>query len=209
VEIRPERQEEQRLKIGILGAGQVGGTLGRVWQKKGHEVWFGVRAPKSAGEVTLAEAKDRGEILLLSVPWGPAEEYLKSAGDFAGRVLMDATNPIRADFGGLTAGTNDSGGEQVARWASGARVVKVFNTVGFNVMENPVFAEGRPSMPYCGDDAEAKRLVGGLVEDAGFDGLDAGPLTQSRYLEPMAMLWITMAIQHGYGREMAFRLMRR
>lgn len=196
------------MKIGILGAGNVGATLGRKWAASGHDVKMGVRAPES-GEVTLREAFAHGEVLLLATPWAPTQAFLESLGDFEGKVLIDATNPIRQDFSGLTHGTTTSGAEQVAAWAKGSRVVKCFNTVGFNVMENPSFVEGKPSMFYCGDDADAKQTAHQLAAAAGFEALDAGPLSQARWLEPMAMLWITMAVKHGYGREMAFRLMRR
>lgn len=196
------------MKIGILGAGNVGGTLGRIWQRAGHDVAFG-RRKAEAGEVSLSEAFAHGELLLLATPWIGAREFLEGLGDFNGRVLMDATNPILPDFSGLEYGTTTSGGEQVAAWARHARVVKAFNTVGFNVMAEPAFDEGKPTMFYCGDDAGAKAQCRELVDAAGFDAVDAGPLRQARYLEPVAMLWITMAIQHGYGREMALRLMRR
>jgi predicted dinucleotide-binding enzyme len=196
------------MKIGILGAGNVGGTLGRIWQQAGHEVAFGTRKA-AAGEVPLREAFAHGEVLVLATPWPGAREFLEGLGDFGGRVLVDATNPILPDFSGLEFGTTTSGAEQVAVWARNSRVVKAFNTVGFNVMADPAFAEGKPSMFYCGDDAEAKAQCAKLVAEAGFDALDAGPLRQARQLEPLAMLWITLAIQQGYGREMAFRLMRR
>ncbi len=196
------------MNIGILGAGNVGATLGRKWAASGHDVKMGVRNP-AAGEVTLGEAFAHGDVLLLATPWAPAQAFLESLGDFGGKILLDATNPIREDFTGLTHGTTTSGAEQVAVWAKGSRVAKCFNTVGFNVMDNPGFAEGKPSMLYCGDDAEAKQAAHQLASEAGFEALDAGPLSQSRWLEPLAMLWITMAIKHGYGREMAFRLMRR
>ncbi|NWF84564.1 MAG: NADPH-dependent F420 reductase [Bryobacteraceae bacterium] len=196
------------MKIGILGAGNVGATLGRKWAASGHDVRMGVRSPGD-GEVSMGEAFNHGEVLLLATPWGPAEGFLKGLGDFGGKILIDATNPIAPDLSGLTHGTTTSGAEQVAAWARGSRVVKCFNTVGFNVMENTSFAEGKPSMLYCGDGAEAKHVAGQLAAECGFEPLDAGPLMQARWLEPLAMLWITMAIKHGYGREMAFRLMRR
>lgn len=197
------------MKIGILGAGNVGGTLGRIWRDRGHEVWLGVRSPKAEGEVTLQQAFTAGEILLLSTPWPATQPFLEELGDFGGKILIDATNPINADLSGLTHGTTTSGAEQVAVWARGARVVKAFNTVGFNVMADSKFAEGPATMFYCGDDPEAKARTRTLVEDAGFEAADAGPLSQARFLEPMAMLWITMALRYGYGREMALRLMRR
>ena len=126
-----------------------------------------------------------------------------------GKILLDCTNPLLPGLGGLEVGQNTSGAESVAQWAPGARVVKIFNTVGYNIMANPAFGNERASMLLCGDDAEAKRVASGLAEDAGFEPVDAGPLTQARLLEPFALLWITMALKYGHGREMAFRLLRR
>lgn len=97
----------------------------------------------------------------------------------------------------------------VAKWATGAKVVKAFNTVGFNIMADPRFEGGRTAMFYCGDDAKAKSTVAGLINELGFEALDAGPLTQARLLEPFALLWISLALQYGYGREIAFQLLRR
>jgi predicted dinucleotide-binding enzyme len=109
----------------------------------------------------------------------------------------------------LTHGTTTSGGEQVASWARGARVVKAFNTVGSNIMENSTFDGHRPVMFYCGDDPEAKQVVKKLIVDLVFEPLDAGPLSQARLLEPVALLWITLALRYGLGREFAYELLRR
>jgi len=109
----------------------------------------------------------------------------------------------------MALGATTSGGEQVAGWARGAKVVKAFNTVGANIMENESFAGDRPVLFYCGEDAAAKKTVRQLVEEIGFDALDAGPLKQARVLEPFALLWISLAVQQGWGREFAFKVLRR
>lgn len=200
-------------KIGIIGAGNVGGTLGRVWASRGHDVLFGVRDPGSAEPLgrmgTIAEAFAHGDILALATPWGATHDVLASAGDLSGKILFDCTNPLLPGLAGLEYGNTISGAEKVAEWAPGARVVKVFNTTGFNVMADPSFPGGPPAMLYCGDDAEAKAAAHQLAEEAGFEALDAGPLAQARLLEPYALLWITLAMKYGYGREIAFRLLRR
>jgi predicted dinucleotide-binding enzyme len=87
--------------------------------------------------------------------------------------------------------------------------VKAFNTVGFNIMANPAFGADRPVMFYCGDHTAAKQTVRPLVEQLGFEAVDAGPLTQARLLEPFAMLWISLAFGQGLGREIGFKLLRR
>ena len=97
----------------------------------------------------------------------------------------------------------------MAVWARGAKVVKAFNTVGANIMANPSFGADRPALFYCGDDATAKQTTKQLAEAIGFEALDAGPLTQARLLEPFALLWISLALKYGYGRDIAFKLLLR
>jgi len=210
------------MKIGIIGSGNVGGTLGKAFARIGHEVTFGFRsvddpqaeallaqAGNSAKIGTLAQAAEAGSVVVLATPWEAAEEVLTSTGDLAGKILIDATNPLLPGVAGLAIGTTTSAGEMVARWAKGARVVKAFNTIGFNIMADTGFPDGKPALFYCGDDAEAKSVVGGLARELGFDALDAGPLTQCRVLEPFALLWISLAMKYGYGRDIAFQFMRR
>jgi predicted dinucleotide-binding enzyme len=209
------------MKIGIIGAGNVGGALGTRWARGGHQVAFGVRDPKSAEAqalvakagsgtaVTMPEAAGQSDILLLATPWPVTQQVVESLGDLSGKVLIDATNPLAPDLSGLTLGTTTSAGEQVAGWTAGAKVVKAFNTVGFNIMENPAFGDRGALLFYCGDDAASKQTVHGLATELGFDAKDAGPLTQARLLEPFALLWISLAYPQGYGRDFAFQLLKR
>jgi hypothetical protein len=97
----------------------------------------------------------------------------------------------------------------VERLASGARVVKAFNTTGANNMADSSYGGGKLMMPVAGDDAEAKRIVMSLASELGFESIDTGPLTMSRYLEPMAMVWIKLAIAQKMGRNFGFALLRR
>jgi hypothetical protein len=210
------------MKIGIIGSGNVGGALGGRWAKLGHEVIFGTRNPqginvqqlaaKASGKTSvaaLADAAREGDVVLLSTPWPATQQIIAGLGDLKGKILIDATNPLRPDLSGLTHGTTTSGGEQVATWARGARVVKAFNTVGANIMANSSFDGHKPVLFYCGDDAEAKKVVKKLIDELVFEAVDAGPLTQARLLEPFALLWISMALVHGLGRDFAFELLRR
>src|SRR5262249_39474023 len=106
-------------------------------------------------------------------------------------------------------GHTTSGGERVAEWVKRAKLVKAFNTTGFNVMASPVIKGVATVMYVCGDDAAAKAVVMQLAADLGFDVVDAGPLTQSRLLEPWAMLWIYLANKGSVGRDYGFALLRR
>ena len=209
------------MNIGIIGSGNVGGALGTRWAQKGHRVVFGSRDPQgndmkqlvagagqNARAATLAEAA-ASDLLLLAMPWPVVKDLVASLGDLTNKILVDATNPLLPDLSGLVLGTTTSAGEQVAGWARGAKVVKAFNIVGSNIMADTSFNGEKPVMFYCGDDAAAKKAVHQLAEDIGFDPQDAGPLKQARLLEPFALLWISLAFQQGWGREFAFRVLRR
>ena len=113
------------------------------------------------------------------------------------------------DLSGLTVGPGDSAGEQVQRWAKGARVVKAFNTVGFNIMANPNLEGRRAVMYLAGDDPEACKRVIELAEEIGFEALEAGNLQGARLLEPFALLWIASAYKFGFGRDFAFSVIRK
>src|ERR1700687_3431637 len=152
------------MKIGIIGSGHVGGTLGTRWAKTGHQVTFGSRDPgapdmkqllahagSNAHAATLQDAAKSGDVLLLSTPWPATKEVVQALGDLTGKVLIDATNPLLPDLSALALGTPTSAAEQVASWARGAKVVKAFNTVGSNIMENPAFGADKPVLFFCGD----------------------------------------------------------
>ncbi len=209
------------MKIAIIGAGNVGGTLGKRWARLGHEVVFGVRQPHGekaqaavaaagpgARAAGVAEAAAAGEVVVLATPWGATRSAIDAAGGLAGKIVVDATNPL-AGLEGLALGHTTSGGEQVAEWAPEARVVKAFNTTGSNNMESADYAGRKVVMPICGDDAEAKAAVLQLAEEVGFEAVDAGGLKSARLLEPMAMLWIHLAYAQGFGREFGWSIVRR
>lgn len=211
------------MDIAILGAGNVGGALGKLWAAKGHRVMFGVPDPlgaktqslvKSIGAQAQAgsvkEAAASAGMVVLATPWPAAQDAIGSAGDLAGKIVVDCTNPLAADLSGLVIGTSNSAAEEVARWAKGAKVVKAFNTIGADNFGKPKFGAEAAGMFICGDDAAAKSQVGGLAAELGFDVVDAGPLTAARYLEPLAMLWIHLAFKQGWGPAgHAFKLLRR
>jgi predicted dinucleotide-binding enzyme len=197
----------------------VGSTLARRWKEAGHEVTFGSRDPASeksqqlASEVapvaSPAEAAASADAVLLATPWPAAEASLQVAGDLAGKVLIDATNPLNDTFSGLALGFDTSAAEEIARWAPDAKVVKAFNTVGVKIMADPAFEPTKASMFYCGDNPEAKQAVHRLAEDIGIEPFDAGPLTSARYLEPFAMLYIHLAFKEGWGGDFAFQILKR
>jgi NADPH-dependent F420 reductase len=214
------------MKIAVIGAGNVGGTLGKRWAKAGHEVAFGVRNPSearvaallresgpSARAALVPEAARQAAVVVLTVPWENAQEALAAAGDLRGRILIDATNPVALTAEGLRQGLvighTTSAAEEVARWAEGARVVKAFNTTGWQNMADPLYGSQGLSMLLCGDDAEARKVVADLARQLGFEPVDVGPLRSARYLEAVAMLWIDMAILQGFGTNFGFQVVKR
>jgi 8-hydroxy-5-deazaflavin:NADPH oxidoreductase len=208
------------MKIAVIGTGHGGGALGTSWARAGHEVVFGSRTPdstevtqllKAGGKISsasLQQAAASAEVIALAVPWNAVSELLDIINiEISGRILIDCTNPSQQwpemDH------SRESGGEQVANWARNARVVKAFNTTGFENMRNPKFSHEAATMFYAGDDKEAKDVVRQLASDLGFDPVDAGPLSQSRALEALASLWGGLAYGQQMGRGIAFRLLRR
>ncbi|MBI3762926.1 MAG: NADPH-dependent F420 reductase [Chloroflexi bacterium] len=204
------------MRIGILGAGNVGGNLGKAWATQGHDVFFGVRDPRGEKVRALlatigsqaragnpAEAVAFGEVIVLAVSWAGVAEVLRQAGDLTGKIVVDATNRLAPP----TPGSAPSAGEEVARLAPGARVVKAFNSIGAELLAGPQFGDQRPSMFICGDDAAAKTTVAQLADQIGFDVVDAGSLANAGLLESLAVLWIRLS--RSEGRDIAFKLLRR
>jgi hypothetical protein len=204
------------MRLGFIGAGHVGGTLGRLFEAQGHDVRFGVRDPKngSAGGLpkerlgTVADVAAFADVIFLATPWSGTPNALESAGTLEGKTVVDCTNPMLSDLSGLSIGTTTSAGEEVAKLVPSAKVVKCFNTLGQSNLAHPLFGDQKASMFFCGDDAGAKLIVAELGNQLGFDMVDAGPLTQARWLEAMAMLWVTMAYKYGGSQRSAFKLLR-
>ncbi len=208
------------MHISILGAGQVGMALARALVRAGQPVTLGVPEPArhaaavaalgpQATLTTSDDAVERGELVILAVPYPAALAIAQQRADWQGRVLVDATNPLAPGLSGLSLGTTTSGAEAVAERARGARVVKAFNTTGAENMADSHYAQGQPMMPVAGDDAAARQQVMALATLIGFDAIDMGPLSTARYLEPLAMVWIHLALKQGQGRGFAFARLRR
>lgn len=199
------------MEIAIIGAGNVGKTLGRRFAEVGNEVFYGVRNPSEYEEKELegkvgtnAEACQDAEIIILSVPFNVVEEAIKSCGDVSGKIVVDATNPLGMTSNGLnlTIGFETSGGERLQQIIPKAKVVKCFNTTGFNNMAKP-----KGSMMFtCGNDKEATDKVTELASSIGFESMNIGDLSKARLLEPLAMLWIHLAFTSELKRDFAFTI---
>jgi 8-hydroxy-5-deazaflavin:NADPH oxidoreductase len=210
------------MKVGILGSGLMGGKLGTIFARAGHEVVFSYarhqeklerlarEARESARAGTPKEAAENADALLLAVHWSRFDDVLQQAGDLSGKVIVTCSLPMSSDDSGLVLGLTTSGAEELAKKVPQARVVSAFNTVPSEVLFGVYEAklEGRPSLVYCGDDAGGKEIAAGLIRDAGFEPVDAGPLRIARYTEPFALLVGQLAYEGDAGPELAYRFER-
>lgn len=211
-----------KVNVGILGSGDVGKSLARGFALLGHDVKIGSRTPEklkpfaattervTAG--TFAETAKFGDVIALATLGVATQEAIELAGreNFAGKVVIDATNPLDFSTGKpqLSIGHTNSLGEEVQRWIPDARVVKAFNTVGNALFVNPKFTNGPPDMFICGNDDDAKKIVSQICEHFGWGVVDIGGIEGSRHLEPMCMVWVLHGIRSGsWGH--AFKLLRK
>jgi predicted dinucleotide-binding enzyme len=212
-------------KIAVLGSGQVGQVLADGLLKHGHEVMRGTREPgklaawktgagAKAQVGTVADAAKWGESVVLAVKGGAAEAVLEQAGaqNLAGKLVMDATNPIAdapPENGVLKFFTDLNGSlmERLQKKVPAAHFVKVFNSVGAAFMVNPKFPGGPPTMFICGNDKGAKAQVRGILEQFGWDTADMGAAEAARAIEPLCMLWCIPGLSQNSWTH-AFKLLR-
>lgn len=202
-------------RVGVIGSGPVGRALAAGFAARGHEVTIGTRDPDANDDLqawaaqhdgvaigTFAAAAEGGAIVVLACRGTAVEEAIRTAGPqhFAGKVVIDATNPLAPDPAtggpGLAVGHTDSGGETVQRALPDARVVKALNTVNNALMVDPGFASRQP-MLIAGSDAAAKATVAELLDAFGWDAFDVGGIEQSRQLESLVLLWVAVGRRRG------------
>jgi hypothetical protein len=211
------------MRVGILGSGLMGGRLGTIFARAGHQVVFSYArsqkkleglardAGRNAQAGAPAEAAREADALLLAVHWSRIADVLKQAGDLSGKVIVTCSLPMDADNTGLVIGHSSSGAEELAKMIPQARVVCAFNTVPSEVLFGVYEARRKaspPSLVYCGDDKSGKAVAAELIRDAGFDPVDAGPLRVARYTEPFALLVGQLAYEGKGGSELAYRFER-
>ena len=209
------------MRVGILGSGLMGGKLGTIFARAGHEVTFSYArrgdkletlAREAGGNARAGsprEAAKNSDVLLLAVHWSRIDDVLRQAGDLSGKLVVTCSLPMNADDSELILGHTSSGAEELAVSLPGSRVVSAFNTVPSEVLF-PVFEARhkgpRPSLVYCGDDESGRACAAQLIRDAGFAPVDAGPLRVARYTEPFALLIARIAYEGTEGPELAYRL---
>lgn len=210
------------MNIGIIGSGNIGSGLGKIWVQKGHKVMFSfsrnqeklktlAAAGQNSSAGSPAEAVRHSDVLLLSVRWENVAEALTAAGPLQDKIVIDCTNPLTPDLSELAVGHATSAAEEIAKMAPGAKVVKAFNTVFADIYhsESRLFGSRMATMFYCGNDDGAKTTVAKLIMETGFQPIDSGPLKSARYLEPLAMLMIQLGYGQGMGTNIALNLTRR
>ena len=208
------------MRIGILGSGLMGGKLGTLFARAGHDVVFSyARSDKKLQQVahdagtraragSPLEAARAADAVLIAVNWVQLDDLLAQAGDLAGKVVVTCSLPMKANNGGLAIAHTSSGAEELARRLSKSHVVAAFTTVPsecffgvYDARDKP----NRPSLVYYGDDARAKQVAVQLIRDVGFEPFDLGPLKIARYGEPFALLMGQLAYETSSQPGVAYR----
>lgn len=211
------------MRIGILGSGLMGSKLGSIFARAGHELIFSysrnrqklerlaMDAGARAHSGTPAEAARDADALLLAVHWTRVDDVLAQAGDLSGKTMLNCSLPMSKDDTHLVIGHTTSGAQALAAKVPRAHVVSAFSTVPSEVLF-PVFerrGKGKPpDLIYCGDDKGAKKIAAGLIRDAGFNPVDMGPLSTTRYIEPFSLLVAQLAYSSSDGPALAYRFER-
>jgi 8-hydroxy-5-deazaflavin:NADPH oxidoreductase len=187
------------MNISFIGAGNVAKSLGALFSNAGHTVFYGIRTPKD-NYLSIAEAIGKSDIVCFAIPFSSMKEVLIANKDaLIGKIVVDITNAINiADWSPLFLG-EDSGGEQTARLLPQSKIVKAFNTIFADVMntDKQKFSSNKVTAFIASDDLDASVLVKGLANDAGFNGFIVGGIKNSRHLEAMAHLNISIALGGG------------
>jgi 8-hydroxy-5-deazaflavin:NADPH oxidoreductase len=208
------------MKIGIIGAGNMGSALAKIWVNQGHEVMLSYSRDRTkletlaqsinAGAGTVAEAVQFADIILLVVPWGAVQDAISSAGSMAEKTVISCINPIKSDFSGLEIGTTTSAAEEVAKLIPEAHVVEVLFPFAEILQSNSrQFGTDQPTQFYCGDNIDAKGSIVQLIMDIGLSPIDIGALANARYLEPVGMLLVQLAYSNRMGTNIGLKFISR
>lgn len=202
------------MKIIVIGAGNMGAAFVKQLSRAGHQVSVTARDAAKAAQVAAANpgakavptagAAEGADAVVLATGYGDAVAALRGVGNLAGKVVVDITNPLTADYMGLTLGHSTSAAEEIAKAVPGAEVVKAFNTVFAQVLAEGAEIGGRPVSTFVASDSKrAKEAATAIAQSMGFDVVDAGGLKNARYLEPLAGLNIYLGYGAGLGTAIA------
>jgi predicted dinucleotide-binding enzyme len=203
------------MNILLLGAGNMGSALAQQFSRAGHQVQVAATsfdkaaavAARIPGTTAVAAAGSAAanDVIVVATPFEQAVSALQAAGPVDGKVVIDITNPLTADYSGLSIGHDTSAAEEIAKALPKAEVVKAFNTLFAQVIAGGAsFDKGQTATAYVASDSErAKATATALIESIGFQPVDAGPLKNERYLEPLAGLNIYFGFGAGQGTSIA------
>ncbi len=185
------------LKIGTIGSGRIGSTLGEIWLRNGHEVMFSsldleqdkALAAKLGGKARAGTSKEAvafGDVILIAVPYGAMPAVAKDVGALIkGKVVIDASNPITGRDGDVGAKARETGaGIATAEYLPGAKIVRTFNAIGYARLPSFAQNKGAVGMPMAGDDKGALEIASRLVREVGLEPVVIGPLAMGKYLVP-------------------------
>ena len=201
------------MNITILGAGNIGGTLGRHWAKAGHRIYFGSRDANkpevqslladcgpNASAHSFAEAAQRGEVIVFAVPATAMNDMIAElARDLDGKILIDTTNNMR--------GTPQSAVDALKQKAPSAHIYRAFNSIGWENIETPLFGEIQGDLIYCGA-PEQRAIAEQLIAETGMNPVYIGGLDQTPVVDALTKLWFALAFGQGQGRRIGFKVLR-
>jgi predicted dinucleotide-binding enzyme len=202
------------MKVGIIGAGNMGSAFARRLSAAGHDVFIASRNIEDARKVATSvgarvravpqeRLADSADLVIAATPYAQQADALRASGRVEGKPVVEISNPLKPDMSGLAVGFTTSAAEEVAKAVGGAKVVKAFNTVFAQVLGDRPTSATKVQVLYAGDDDAAKGTVRSLIESMGFEPLDAGPLSNARYLEPVGMLNIYLGYVAKLGTDIA------
>lgn len=208
------------MKIGMIGAGNIATALGKFWARNGHQLFYSYsRDAEKLKKVAAAvdpeaktgspvEAVAFAEVVVLAVPYTALDDALQAAGSLAGKLVFSCVNALKPDYSGLAVGTTTSAAEEIAKRSPGARVVEGLPSFAEVLHSDSQQIGGQQATLFvCGDDAEGKKIVAGLLQECEAEVIDAGPLWAARYIEPAMMLLVDLAYAQGYGGRVGFKLL--
>ena len=198
------------MQVAVIGTGNMGSGLASILAQAKHEVTIGSRDMAKAATLAsqighgavggdIEAAVKMADVVILAIPFPFAEETLKAAGDLSKKIIIDISNPITPDFQSLLIGHTTSAAEEIQKLAPQAKVVKAFNTFFAQLLPTEARAGKTLQVFVAADDAGAKAEVSALVKSLGFDAVDAGPLINSRFIEPIGEMNIHFGYFLGWG----------
>ena len=186
------------MKIAVIGAGNIGRTLGGKWAAAGHDVVYGARSPGAPGTAAIADAVAGAEVVVLAVPGAAAKELVASLdGALAGKVVIDATNDVQG-AGKLHA---------LDELADGAHPVRAFNTLGWENFADPVFDRVSADLFYAAEEGAGKQVADRLISDIGLRPVWLGGVDTFDLVDSLTRLWFTLVFQRKLGRRLAFKML--